>query len=87
MGAPMYLLGLTITVGAIVSIPFLYVSDWIVDKVLNNKIVQYGVLLLSRVVVLVLTSTNLAVSSMYSGVLVNTAVTHTMFSFANFCIC
>ena len=32
MGAPMYLLGLTITTGAVVSIPFLYVSDWIVEK-------------------------------------------------------
>ena len=36
MGAPMYLLGLTITIGAIVSIPFLYVSDWIVDKVVQD---------------------------------------------------
>lgn len=33
MGAPMYLLGLTITTGAVISIPFLYVSDWIVNKV------------------------------------------------------
>jgi len=32
MGAPMYLLGLTITTGALVAIPFLFVSDWIVGK-------------------------------------------------------
>ena len=33
MNAPMYLLGLTITVGAIVSIPFLFISDWLCGKV------------------------------------------------------
>lgn len=33
MGAPMYILGLTITVGALVSIPFLISADWIVLKV------------------------------------------------------
>eukprot|EP00094_Tigriopus_californicus_P006517 TCALIF_06275-PA protein Name:"Similar to mfsd6b Major facilitator superfamily domain-containing protein 6-B (Danio rerio)" AED:0.12 eAED:0.12 QI:0/0.6/0.5/0.66/0.8/0.66/6/102/512 len=33
MGAPMYILGLTITVGALVSIPFLIGADWIVKKV------------------------------------------------------
>ena len=33
MGASMSLLGLTITVGAVASIPFLFVADWIVDKV------------------------------------------------------
>ena len=31
--APMYLLGLTITTGAVVSLPFLYYSDAIVKKV------------------------------------------------------
>ena len=38
MGAPMYLLGLTITTGAVVSIPFLYVSDWIVQKMGNENV-------------------------------------------------
>ena len=33
MGAPMYLLGLTITTGAVVSIPFLFISDWLVKKI------------------------------------------------------
>lgn len=33
MNAPMYLLGLTMTVGAVVSIPFLFISDWMCDKV------------------------------------------------------
>ena len=33
MGAPMYLLGLTITVGAVVSIPFLFISDYLVDRI------------------------------------------------------
>ena len=33
MGAPMSLLGLTITTGAVASIPVLYVADWVVDKV------------------------------------------------------
>ena len=34
--APMYLLGLTITTGAVVSLPFLYYSDSIVKKVRNS---------------------------------------------------
>ena len=38
MSAPMYLLGLTITTGAVVSIPFLYVSDWIVNKMGNENV-------------------------------------------------
>ena len=38
MGAPMKLLGLTITVGALVSIPFLYVGDWIVGKMGNENV-------------------------------------------------
>ena len=33
--APMYLLGLTITTGAVVSLPFLYYSDSIVKKVIT----------------------------------------------------
>ena len=37
MNAPMYLLGLTITVGAVVSIPFLYISDYIVDHIGRNN--------------------------------------------------
>jgi len=46
--APIYLLGLTITTGALVSIPFLYYSDWIVKKVgMVNVIIiallMYGV--------------------------------------------
>ena len=32
LNAPIYLLGLTITTGALVSIPFLFYSDWIVEK-------------------------------------------------------
>merc|ERR1712037_339724 len=32
LNAPIYLLGLTITTGALVSIPFLHYSDWIIDK-------------------------------------------------------
>ena len=48
LNAPIYLLGLTITTGALVSIPFLYYSDMIVDKfgVVNVFIlvlVMYGV--------------------------------------------
>ena len=38
MGAPMYLLGLTITVGAVVSIPFLYIADYIVDRIGQTNI-------------------------------------------------
>lgn len=38
MSAPMFLLGLTITTGAVMSIPFLYVSDWIVAKVGNENV-------------------------------------------------
>ncbi len=38
MEAPMILLGLTITTGAVISIPFLYISDWIVGKVGNENI-------------------------------------------------
>ena len=38
MHAPMYLLGLTITTGAVISIPFLYVSDWIVKKMGNENV-------------------------------------------------
>jgi len=38
MLAPMYLLGLTITVGALVSIPFLYFGDWIVGKMGNENV-------------------------------------------------
>lgn len=38
MAAPMFLLGLTITTGAVISIPFLYVSDWIVDKMGNENV-------------------------------------------------
>ena len=34
--APMYLLGLTITTGAVVSLPFLYYSDAIVKKVSHH---------------------------------------------------
>ena len=37
MSAPMYLLGLTITTGNLVSVPFLYVSDWIVAKMGNEN--------------------------------------------------
>lgn len=37
MGAPMYLLGLTITVGAVVSIPFLFVSDYLVNRIGQNN--------------------------------------------------
>ena len=38
MGAPMKLLGLTITMGALVSIPFLYIGDWIVGKLGNENV-------------------------------------------------
>ena len=34
----MKLLGLTITAGALVSIPFLYVGDWIVGKMGNENV-------------------------------------------------
>jgi MFS family permease len=37
MSAPMYLLGLTITVGAVVSIPFLYIADYLVDRIGRNN--------------------------------------------------
>ena len=43
--APIFLLGLTITTGAVVSIPFLYYSDNIVKKVsfiLKMKSLQYN---------------------------------------------
>ena len=40
MGAPMYLLGLTLTIGALFSIPFLYISDWMVDRIgCNNTLI------------------------------------------------
>ena len=38
MGAPMKLLGLTITTGALVSIPFLFTGDWIVGKMGNENV-------------------------------------------------
>ena len=38
MAAPMKLLGLTITMGALVSIPFLYIGDWIVGKMGNENV-------------------------------------------------
>ena len=38
MNAPMKLLGLTITMGALVSIPFLYTGDWIVGKMGNENV-------------------------------------------------
>ena len=38
MGAPMYLLGLTITTGAVISIPFLFISDWLVKKIGNENV-------------------------------------------------
>ena len=38
MGAPMKLLGLTITTGALVSIPFLFTGDWIVEKMGNENV-------------------------------------------------
>jgi len=46
--APIYLLGLTITTGALVSIPFLYYSDWIIKKVgmvnvIILALIMYGV--------------------------------------------
>merc|ERR1719474_2149743 len=46
--APIYLLGLTITTGAVVSLPFLYYSDTVVKKVgvwlcLITTLVMYGV--------------------------------------------
>ncbi len=37
MAAPMYVLGLTITVGAVVSLPFIYMSDWLVEKVKSSS--------------------------------------------------
>jgi len=48
LNAPIYLLGLTITTGALVSIPFLYYSDIIVDKfgvvnVFILALIMYGV--------------------------------------------
>ena len=48
LNAPIYLLGLTITTGALVSIPFLYYSDYIVDKfgvvnVFILALMMYGV--------------------------------------------
>jgi len=48
LNAPIYLLGLTITTGALVSIPFLYYSDWIVNKfgmvnVIIWALIMYGV--------------------------------------------
>merc|ERR1719446_826168 len=33
LNAPIYLLGLTITTGALVSIPFLFFSDYLVEKI------------------------------------------------------
>jgi len=44
MGAPMYLLGLTITVGAVISIPFLYISDWLVAKIGRVNVFIIGLL-------------------------------------------
>ena len=38
MGAPIYLLGLTITAGAIVSMPFLYISDYLVARIGQTNI-------------------------------------------------
>ena len=48
LNAPIYLLGLTITTGALVSIPFLYYSDILVDKfgvvnVFILALLMYGV--------------------------------------------
>ena len=48
LNAPIYLLGLTITTGALVSIPFLHYSDWIINKfgmvnMIILALVMYGV--------------------------------------------
>jgi hypothetical protein len=48
LNAPIYLLGLTITTGALVSIPFLYYSEFIVNKmgtvnVIIVALLMYGV--------------------------------------------
>ena len=48
LNAPIYLLGLTITAGALISIPALYYSNWIVDRVgmvnvIILALVMYGV--------------------------------------------
>ena len=48
LNAPIYLLGLTITTGALVSIPFLYHSDWIIGKfgmvnMIILALIMYGV--------------------------------------------
>ena len=48
LNAPIYLLGLTITAGALVSIPFLYYSHFIVDKcgmvnIIIVALLMYGV--------------------------------------------
>ena len=48
LNAPIYLLGLTITAGALVSIPFLYYSHYIVDKcgmvnIIIVALLMYGV--------------------------------------------
>merc|ERR1712002_667772 len=45
--APMYLLGLTITTGALVSLPFLYYSDSIVKKVGCNAVIAFALLMYS----------------------------------------
>lgn len=43
--APMYLLGLTITTGAVVSLPFLYYSDSVVKKVGCNAVIAFALLM------------------------------------------
>jgi len=43
--APMYLLGLTITTGAVVSLPFLYYSDSVVKKVGCNAVIALALLM------------------------------------------
>ena len=48
LNAPIYLLGLTITTGALVSIPFLYYSEFLVNKfgmvnVIILALLMYGV--------------------------------------------
>merc|ERR1719340_457956 len=43
--APMYLLGLTITTGAVVSLPFLYYSDAIVKKVGCELVIAFALLM------------------------------------------
>jgi len=45
--APMYLLGLTITTGAVVSIPFLYYSDAIVKKIGCDTVIAVALLMYS----------------------------------------